>query len=354
MSVQSIVEWIMDQNTCFLMGAGCSLCAGKPNIDCLTDAVRENLSQPGQDLLSNLKGTVGRSANIEDLINYLLRMRQLSDSRITPLENELWSTKNIEAELSGIQKQVVQSVGKDWTPSLQHQRFLTRLASSPARKPIDIFSLNYDTVLEASLESLKFWYTDGFMGSENAYFEPRLFEKPSDLFPIFRIYKLHGSVNWVRDDDETVRRRHGGSLGDTPRTVIYPAEQKYIQTQYGIYEVIMRCFRDRLRESDKNNKLVVIGYSFRDEHINMAIEDSIRTAGSNLTVYAFVGPEKDTNAQKNRFETMAINCDHRLNIIGDQFHVGPALDGADLEEIAKMELWRFENLVALLTGASNE
>ncbi len=61
-----------------------------------------------------------------------------------------------------------------------------------------------------------------------------------------RIYKLHGSVNWLTDDD-TVRRRPGYSLGSASRAVVYPAEQKYFQTQYGIYEVLMRRFRDRLR-----------------------------------------------------------------------------------------------------------
>jgi len=355
MSMQSVVEWIMDQNTCFLIGAGCSLCANKPTIDRLTEAVRGKLSKPAQELLADLKGTGVRPANVEDLINYLLRMRQLSDSRITPFEKEDWKTENIDAELLGIQSAVVQSVGLDWKPSAHHQRFLTRLAASRSRRPIDIFSLNYDTVLEASLESLKLRYADGFVGSENAYFEPYVLDQIPEGIPFFRIYKLHGSVNWVRDDDNTVRRRPGSSLGDAPRAVVYPAEQKYLQTQYGVYEVLMRCFRDRLRDPDKNNKLVILGYSFGDEHVNVAIEDSIRAAGSNLTVHAFVGPEEDVKAQKDRFEALANRCDYRLNvIIGDQCYVGPAVDAAGWKEIAGKKLWKFENLVTLLAGDANE
>jgi hypothetical protein len=337
------------------MGAGCSLCAGKPNINCLTEKVSKTLSKPVQELLTDLKGSEGRPANVEDLINYLLRMRLLGDSRKTPFGKEDWKIESIDEELLNIQRAVIEAVGLDWMPSSHHQRFLTRLVSSRPRRPIDIFSLNYDTVLEASLELLKYRYADGFVGNENAYFDPTIFSQIPEGTPFFRIHKLHGSVNWVRDDDDTVRRRPGNSLGDAPRAVVYPAEQKYLQTQYGVYEVLMRYFRERLRDGDKNSKLVVLGYSFRDEHVNVAIEDGIRTSGSNLTVHAFVGPEDDIDAQKSRFEVMANRCDHRFNVvIGDKYRVGPALDESGWKEIAGKDLWKFENLVSLLTGASNE
>ncbi len=87
----------------------------------------------------------------------------------------------------------------------------------------------------------------------------------------------------------------------------------------------------------------------------MAIEDSIKAAGSNLTVHAFVGPEEDVKAQRDRFEALANRCDHRLNvIIGDQCYVGPAVDAAGWKEIAGKNLWKFENLVTLLAGDANE
>lgn len=355
MSLQSIVEWVTDPNTCFLFGAGCSLCAGKPSIAGLTETVRSRLTQPVQDLLEDLKGNGSRPANVEDLINYLLRIRQLAESRNTPFEREDWKVETVDSELLGIQKAIVEEVGVDWKSSCHHERFLTRLASARPRKPIDIFSLNYDTVLEASLESVALRYTDGFVGSENAYFDPSVFDHIPEGTPFFRLYKLHGSVNWIRRDDDSVRRCPGNSLGESPRAVVYPAEQKYVQTQYGIYETLMRCFRDRLRAPDNNNKLIVLGYGFGDEHINVAIEDSIRTPGSNLTVHAFVGPEEDMLAQRSRFETMLSRCDHRLNVvIGTHCHLGPALDDAAWGEIAGKELWKFENLICLLAGATNE
>lgn len=144
-------------------------------------------------------------------------------------------------------KAIVEEVGVNWKSSCHHERFLTRLASARQRRPVDIFSLNYDTVLEARLESVALRYTDDFMGSENAYFEPAAFEHIPETVPFFRIYKLDGSVNWIRHEDDTVRRRPGSFLGDAPRAVVYPAEQKYLQTQYGVYETLTRCFREPLR-----------------------------------------------------------------------------------------------------------
>jgi len=67
----------MDHNTCFLLGAGCSLCAKKPTIDRLTEMVRDASSQAVQVLLGDIRGKGNRKANVEDLINYLLRMRPL-------------------------------------------------------------------------------------------------------------------------------------------------------------------------------------------------------------------------------------------------------------------------------------
>ena len=355
MSKQSVTEWIMDHNTCFLLGAGCSICAGKPTIDRLTEMVREASSHTVQKLLDDLRGRGNRKANVEDLINYLLRMRQLMNSRRTPPGQEDWRIETIDEEILNTQKAIVKAIGTDWQSSVHHERFLVRLATSNRRRPIDIFCLNYDTVLEASMESLRLRYTDGFVGSENAYFEPTAFEQIPTTTAFFRLYKLHGSVNWIRDHDDIVRRRPGSSLGDTPRAVVYPAEQKYLQTQYGVYETLMRLFRDRLRDPDKNNKLVVFGYSFGDEHINAAIEDSIRSPQSNLTVHAFVGPEDDVEAQKATFELIASRCEHRFNaVICNKCYIGPGLDDTGWRDICGGELWKFENVVSLLTGAGNE
>ena len=232
MSLETIAEWILDANTCFLLGAGCSKCAGKPLITELTDAVKIKLSNKGKDLLATLKGTYDRPATVEDLINYLLRLQSLRTSQKEP-DDATWTSSGIEEELAVIKKNIIDTLGIGWSTSSIHEKFLRRVMQQTARPVCDIFSLNYDTVLEASLENLKLAYTDGFTGSENAHFDPQLFDDKSAR-QRFRIYKLHGSINWARDDDETVRRKPLQSIGDHPRAVIFPAEQNTsrLNTEY--------------------------------------------------------------------------------------------------------------------------
>ncbi len=165
------------------------------------------------------------------------------------------------------------------------------------------------------------------------------------------MFKLHGSINWIRDEDETVRRRPAVAVENRRRAVVYPAEQKYVQTQYGVYETLLSLFRDRLREGRPNNKLVVIGYSFSDEHINVAIEDSILADGSNLTVYGFVGPEESKEEQGKRLKEMAARCDDRFNVfIGQHAYISSSIEPYEWETIKELDLWKFENLVNLMVG----
>ena len=350
MAENQVLDWITDANTCFLMGAGCSVTAGKPLIDDLTERIVKQLKPPATVLFKNLEGINGRPPTIEDLLNQCLQIKNLITSRKVKKDAD-WTLEKCVEVINSILCQIVDEVGGDWACSGIHERFLRRIASHTQRKTCDIFSLNYDVVLEATLESLRFPYTDGFSGAENAHFEASLFMGEQRRTPFFRLYKLHGSVNWFRDPDQCVRRRpyKKGEPGD--RLVIYPCEQKYYQTQYGVYEVLLTRFRERLRESRPNNKLVILGCSLADEHITEAILDSLSAPGNNLTVYALVGPGNDVQAQIARFQDLVDRSDNRLNVmVGHEAFLGRALEDKEWSALKNADYWVFDNLVNALTG----
>ena len=352
MSERIITEWLIDPNTCFLLGAGCSSCAGKPLMSKLTEIVQLEMTDALKKELNNLKGRNSRPANIEDLINFLLQKEKLLSSQVK-FEEDDWSPDKIRIEIKNIQHAIVKAIGTAWDISITHLNFFRRFQGQSYSSIRDIFSLNYDTLLEACFEELKLPYTDGFRGSENAYFESRLFDISPSYGTFFKLFKLHGSINWIRDNDDTVRRRPTNQIGDEERVVLYPTEQKYIQTQYGIYETLLGYFRKRLKENRQNNKLVVLGYSFNDEHINVAIVDSILAPESNLTVYAFVGPENDQETQIKQLSEMVNICDNRLNFfVSDSNFIGKAFDETEWESIKNKDLWKFENLVKLFSGGN--
>ena len=350
MTENPIVEWLTDINTCFLIGAGCSVCAEKPLMKDLTSSVLEKLSGPAKSLFNNLEGPAERSATIEDLLSQLLLLKRLLSSR---KEKKLgdWDTGSAESAIKKSLQSVVEEIGDKWDTSSVHERFFRRLVGFSGRRACDIFSLNYDVVIEATLEKLRLPYTDGFRGAENAYFDLSLFDETSNQMPFFKLYKLHGSINWVRDSDGVIRRRSLSSEDLGERHVIYPSEQKYFQTQYGVYELLIKKLRDRLREERSNNKLVIIGYSLTDEHIIEAIVDAVCTERSNLTVYAFVGPEDSLEKQVSRMQALADRCQNRFNVmIGQEKFIGPALEKTEWDELKVKDLWKFENMVGLLAG----
>lgn len=350
MAENPIIEWLTDSNTFFLLGAGCSKCAGKPLIRDLSAKVLEKAGKLAAELYGNLVGTGGRGPTVEDLLTQLLQIKSLLSSRKVQKEGD-WSIESVDQAINSVTKGIVEEIGGVWTSSSTHERLFQRLAGHTGRTTCDIFTLNYDVIIESTLEELQLPYTDGFRGAENAYFDPIVYDEESRRAPFFRLYKLHGSVNWYRDDRGAVRRRPSqGEIGGGPH-LIYPSEQKYRQTQYGVYESLLSRFRDRLRQQRPNNKLVILGYSLSDDHIAEAIVDSVCVPGGNLTVYAFLGADENPALQTARLQSFADRCHNRFNVmIGRHHFIGSALEPNEWNAIKENDLWKFENLVRMMTG----
>jgi SIR2-like domain len=350
---ERILEWLTSSDTCFLVGAGCSRCAGKPLIDELTGNILAKVDGAIKTQFEGLKGIGSRAPTVEDLITYLIRYQSILQTENDPTTHTLkpdW----IEASLQSIKREIVEQIADKWVASPVHARFLRRIGGAPSKWGRDVFSLNYDTVIEATLDHLRVHYIDGFRGTRLGWFDPTVFEETPESSPSFRIYKLHGSINWLRDKSGHVRRAIVNSAADiTDPVVVFPSEQKYLQTQFGVYETLINRFRQRLRVAGVNNRLVVLGYSFNDEHINEAIVDAMGSPGTNLTVIAFVGPDANADVQKKRLQEFAARCDHRFNAyVGDAFHIGGALDETESKVVLGEELWRFEKLVDYIAGAA--
>lgn len=350
---EQITNWLTNSDTFFLLGAGCSACAGKPMIKELTTYVLKGTDKGLKHCFENLKADPRSLATVEDLITYLIRYRNVI-SMLSDKNSHDISVEKIDEWLNRIKKKIVEKVGSDWKSSPCHERFLQRVCKQSQYRSRDIFSLNYDTLLEASLDKLRISYTDGFRGTNYAWFDSDIFEESKARC---RLFKLHGSTNWIYDDEYQVRRSHSiYQNGINEPVVIYPSEQKSQQIQYGIYETLMKKFRDRLRESNVNSHLVILGYSFNDDHINTAIRDAIASKNNNLTVIAFVGPEENIANQKKRLVKIfdpyvsQFNAFIGIDPKGEDHFIGKAVDPSDAKIIHEAQFWRFENLTDFMTG----
>lgn len=139
--------------------------------------------------------------------------------------------------------------------------------------PVEIFTTNYDLLMEQAFEDSCVPYFDGFAGVRKPFFDLRAMEE--DMLPPrwARLWKLHGSINWYQVADKGVFRgttkQDGGS-----RRVIHPSHLKYQESRRMPYLAMI----DRLRAFLKQpaSTLILCGYSFRDEHINEAIVQGLQ------------------------------------------------------------------------------
>lgn len=142
--------------------------------------------------------------------------------------------------------------------------------------PVELFTVNYDLLLETALERRRIAYFDGFVGALKARFHTELVEatagKDDECVPPFfiRLWKLHGSVNWLWEDQSIVRL--GQAVAQGLAAAIYPSDAKYDESRRVPFVVLQDRFRRALEEQE--TLVIITGYSFGDDHLNEMIFDA--------------------------------------------------------------------------------
>ena len=77
--------------------------------------------------------------------------------------------------------------------------YLSPLRGFLQDQPLEIFTLNYDGVIDLLCEQHNLEYSDRF----TPYWNPQIFDDPSILI---KIYRLHGSLYWFKTSNEKVIR----------------------------------------------------------------------------------------------------------------------------------------------------
>ena len=138
--------------------------------------------------------------------------------------------------------------------------------------PVEVFTTNYDLLMEQAFEDSRVPYFDGFAGSRNPFFDLRAMEEDKLPPRWARLWKLHGSINWFQDAEKGVLRG-ASNESELPR-VIHPSHLKYDESRRMPYLAMI----DRLRAFLKKPSpaLVLCGYSFRDDHLNEVIVQGLQ------------------------------------------------------------------------------
>ncbi len=165
-------------------------------------------------------------------------------------------------------------------------------------KRVNIFTLNYDTLVEQASDAEGVVLLDGFVGTQRRVFRPESYEQ--DLyFPaettegrvhrfdrVQHLYKLHGSITWTAnestlDDPYGVQSATFDPDGTQP-LLIYPTPAKYGETLGSPYSELFRRFAGALARPQ--SVLFVIGYGFGDEHVNAIIRQALAVPSVTLVI----------------------------------------------------------------------
>lgn len=263
------------RHVCVFLGAGAARACGLPDVAGLQSQLVEAL-ETEQRAAFELQLA---DRNLEQALSRLRRIATLlagGGDRVDGLTA---------AEADALDKRVCRLIvdalnveQADLAPAL---RFAAWAARADYHLPIELFTINYDLLLESALEALGVPYFDGFVGSLRARFRTEMVEaQPDDAdawLPPFlvRLWKLHGSVSWGWEGNErTEVVRHGGAVaGDAP-AAIYPSDAKYDESR----RVPFLVLQDRLRRALQQPETLVLiaGYSFGDQHLNEMLFDAAR------------------------------------------------------------------------------
>jgi len=154
------------------------------------------------------------------------------------------------------------------------------IIGTPREHPIEIFTTNYDLLLEEAFERSRSPYFDGFTGGREPFFDPVTVAENDLPSRWTRLWKLHGSLGWCSNDkDEVIRMGK-----DNAKHLIFPEHLKYEQTQKAPYAALLDRLRAFLATSD--TLLLSVGFSFADAHISARIDEGL-AGNASSSVFAF-------------------------------------------------------------------
>ena len=308
----------------------------------------------------------GNSANIEDYIRVinelLVGLKILSKTtEADELQREL--DEVLAKFASGILEgeRCIITAEKDKREEAFHKlvSFLMSFASRTGiRDRLNIFTTNYDRLIEAGAEIAGVHLIDRFVGGLSPIFRssrldidmhynpPGIRGEPRYLEGVVRFSKLHGSIDWIESENDV--RRIGLPLGasdidpylntpglydaSTNKLMIYPNASKDRETTEYPFVELFRDFSAAICRP--NNTLVTYGYSFGDDHINRIIRDMLTIPSTHLVIISY----DDGTGRINRFyqhkpaqiTLMVGDVLADVRLLTDYFLPKPAIDKASM------------------------
>lgn len=284
-----------------------------------TEAAANALQQRIDDRAAATARAAGRGdANIEDQIGAALTLlgglEVLQDQRLSHVRRAL------NAQLAAFLKEIIETEQSLKTAvtaggngaeaeALLRGFLLAFAARTPTRDRLNLFTLNYDRLLEYACDHAGIRCIDRFVGGLEPVFRssridvdlhynpPGIRGEPRYLEGVIRLGKLHGSLDW-RATADGIRRvplafgaatTHPELAADPLHTVmVYPNPAKDVETFHYPYAEMFRDFASATCRP--NSALITYGYGFGDDHVNRVIANMLSLSSTHLLIISYSDP----------------------------------------------------------------
>ncbi len=283
------------RHVCTFLGAGVAKACGLPDVADLQKMVLAELAEPYKALFGtqlanrNLEQALSRVRRIAALLHGSAGLTAQHGKEGEPAKETIEGLSAEAAEKLDelVCQAIVKALNIDTANLAPMLDFAAWVGRCNYHSPLEIFTVNYDLLLEKALEEGQVPYFDGFVGTLTARFRTELVEplQGGDCMPSFftRLWKLHGSLNWEWDEKHKILRR-GNAVANS--AAIYPSDTKYDESRRMPFVVLQDRFRRALYQPE--TLTLISGYSFSDDHLNEIIyEAASRRERSEIVVLLF-------------------------------------------------------------------
>lgn len=304
----------------FFLSAGCPLSVEMPedqwplipDVKHLTQWINNELKSNDKysSLLKEIDSAQKDRENIEDILSFIRGLKQVSIGGTVRGFTEMDLEKLENLTCNKIVEKVNVKLPDSDTP---YHRLSKWISSIDRENPIEIFTTNYDLLLEEAMEGLGIPFFDGFIGSIKSFFDLRAVE--NNLIPAHwtRLWKIHGSINWYEEENQNSRNVFRSSEIKEGSHLIYPSHLKYEQSKKMPYLALIDRLNNFIRQ--KSSLLILSGYSFNDEHLNDTIVNALKANPSSMVLALLHNSYLDENEKERYPKAYQLASDrHNLNV----------------------------------------
>ena len=343
-----IKRWILSENLAVLTGAGASITTTDEGKSLDEDPIKytgksvwhiwqkckEILPKETIDpLLVELDEPDAEENSTFQLERFLSKLEIFIAANSKSQNDDLkTSVANCKTVKDGIIKVLKEECELTLHKTAPHTKFLRDImAARSDRSRLQLFTLNYDTLFEQAAEAYTATVIDGFAFARNPVFnganfdldivkreKNRIQHNENYEEKVFQLYKLHGSLDWRKDTttERIIRVQDIKAGGET--IFIPPSVHKFEQSYDMPYFEMMSRFQQSLRR--ENTTLVIIGYSFSDNHINRAIVEALHSnLNFELVIISPTATKDSSNETLKDLQGLIDRGQNNITLVSDTF-----------------------------------